>query len=254
MTDAALAVVAELADAEPDPSTAVILSAPEPEPIPDLIVTGDALDRFAKFNPAARDLMREFEASKFIWDKIRALVEDEQTRQDTFDGETKLDTLIRNLVSEIIDWQAVAPGCDQKIAELRARKDKAAAAIEVRKELIQAAMIIANWVGKDEKGKSKSLRLDLATITTRPATPSVDYVDESKIPARFYKRPDPVLDKTTLKTLVLGRYRAMLAALELADDNERNAAITKVIEEYGADEIPGVTVKVDGHTTTIKFT
>lgn len=217
------------------------------EPLPTLIVTADALDRFAKFNPAARDLMREFESAKFLWQGLRELCDDEETRQDTFDGETKLDSLIRKLMVEIIELQTVAPGIDAMIAQHRARKDRADKGIELRKELIQAAMIMANWVGKE-----KSLKLDIGNVNTRPATPTVDYQDEAAIPAKWFKRADPTLDRSGLKKIVLDRYKAFQAALAIDDQTQREQAIAKVQEDFG-DEIPGVQVKVDGHTTTIKF-
>lgn len=233
---------------EQDTLTALTPTAPEREPLPPLVVTVDAFENFNKFNPTARDAMREFESAKFLWDQIRDLTDDDQARQDTFDGQTTIDTLIRNLMLEMLKLEAVGPGCDHVIKMMKERQEGAKKGIELRKAIIQAAMVMANWIGA-----GKGFKCDIGTVGTRIATATVDYVNEAQIPAKFYKRPDPVIDKRTLGRLVLDRFKALKAALDLRDDNDRNAALAKVQEDFG-DEIPGCVVKTDGHTTTISFT
>lgn len=220
------------------------------------VITDDAIKAAAKYDPRAQEL----EAAKRLWTEIEIEVrrgnlepgaeltnDDIRAIQDSFDGATTLDTLIRKLLLDNLQLKTVAPGIDAVIADLQARKKRAADRYAWNEALVEQAMIAANWTTKE-----KAFECDIARVTVRRATAQVDYVDELKIPAIYYKRPDPVLDKATLKTKVMARYKALQAALALKDDNERGAALAKVQEDFG-DEIPGTAVKVDGYTTTIKY-
>jgi signal recognition particle subunit SEC65 len=229
---------------------ALTVTPQEAEPI-----TADAITAAAVYDPRAK----EIEAAKRLWIEIETMVrqdkldpdaelteDDKRTIQDSFDGETKLDSLIEGLIGERIVQESYVPGLDKKIEDMKARKDRAKNRIGWINSLIDQAMVTAGWIGKD-----KTFRCALGTVNTRPATPTVEVLEESKVPSKFFKRPDPTLDKIELNKHVLGRYRAMDAALALRDQTEREQAIAKVQTDFG-DEVPGVRVKIEGYTTTIK--
>lgn len=220
------------------------------------VITDDAITAAAKFDPRAREL----EAAKALWVEIELEVrrgklepgedltdDDIRTAQDSFDGATTLDSLIRRLMLEIIDHETVAPGIDAVVANLKARKERAAKQILWNRALIEKAMIMANWTTKE-----KSLKLDIGQVNCRPATAQIEVINEAELPAEFFKRADPTLDRAALKARVLGRHKALTAALAIRDQSERERAIAQVQADYG-DELKGVEVKVDGYTTTIKF-
>lgn len=171
--------------------------------------------------------------------------------RDTVDGETKdgdgIDDIITDCLKEIDQRLSLIPGCDERISFHRKRKARAEKAIEVSRAFIERAMIIDECVGK---GKGKQLAI--ATITTRPATAQFELTDETAIPAKYFVRPDPVVDTTALKAHVMGRHKAMMKALDIKDQTEREQALAKVQADYG-DELPGCGVKVDGFTTSIKW-
>lgn len=228
---------------------------PIPAPVTP-VITDDVLSEAAKFDPRAREL----EAAKRLWIEIELEVrrgklepgeeltaDDIRTVQDSFDGATTLESLIRRLMLEIIDLDTIAPGIDAVIANLSARKQRAAKGIAWNRALIEKAMIMAHWIGKD-----KALKLDVGNVNCRQANATVEVIEETKIPAHFFKRADPVIDKKTLNEKVLGRHKAMVAALAITDQTEREQALAKVQADFG-EEIPGVQVKVDGYTTTLKF-
>lgn len=219
-------------------------------------LTDDVVTAAAKFDTRAREL----EAAKRLWGEIELEVrrgklepgeeltdDDIRTIQDSFDGATTLDTLIRNLLLDNIQLATVAPGIDKVVADLQARKARATKGMAWNKALIEKAMITAGWIGKES-----TFKCDVASVNVRRATATVEVVEESKIPSEFFVRAEPELSKAILNKKVLDRFKAMNAALALKDQTERETALAKVQEDFGA-EIPGVQVKVDGYTTTVKY-
>lgn len=202
------------------------------------------IERIAHVNKMVRTVMRADKQADEKWTD-----EDQQTLEDTVEGEVDRapKDLIRSFCSALIDHEAVAPGIDAKVGDLRARKSRAARKIELFRALTEQVMLIMGWNTTKQK-----LVLDIATVSTRPATAQIAVTDETMIPPKFWKRPDPVLDKATLRADVLGRYRALEKALSIKDQTDREKALAQVQMDFG-DEIPGCAVKIEGHTTTISL-
>lgn len=210
-----------------------------------------AVERAMQWDPRTREIA----AAENLWFDLEMIVwrqnnpdkeptpEDMQTVRDTFDGATTLDTMIRRTLMDSLELSTVAPGIDLVIKNLEARKERANKAILYNRGIIEKAMITARW---------KKQKFDIATVSVRPATAQIEITDESAVPVKYFKRPDPVIDKATLKADVMLRYKAMVAALEIEDEAERSQAIAKVTADFGP-ELPGCNVKIDGYTTTIKW-
>jgi hypothetical protein len=156
----------------------------------------------------------EIEAARNLLTSIRALVGegDEQTVADTFEGETKLDVVIRDAVIANLEDEARAAGLKSLIDNLTERKKRFEKRIEGREGLIEQAMIIAGWQRQE---------LDVATLSLSKRQPSIEIDDESVIPTNFWKRPDPVLDRAGLKATLNECEKRRAEIAKVADPAER---------------------------------
>jgi hypothetical protein len=195
---------------------------------------------------------RRLEAAKQLRANIRALVaadenggelsaEDRQTIQDTFDGATTLDAEVREALLRMRDDTIIVTGCKAEIENLKARKERCEKRIETLRGFIEQAMAIAEW---------PKLELDIATVYAGKEAARVVVVEEIEIPSQFFRRQDPVLDKSGLNRVVLERHKALTAALSIADQSEREARIEYINREMP--EIKGVTVETGGIKLNIR--
>lgn len=229
------------------------------EPSIEVTLTDESIRSAMSWDPRARkleaqkqlridvkaDLMRDqLEGAELTLDDLAFI-------RDTVEGETKegesLDDLILECLEKIDEGLGVIPGCDARIAVHKARKDRAKKAIEINRLFIERAMIIDECVGK---GNGK--KFPTVTVNTRRATAQFEITDETAIPVKYFIRPDPVVDTDALKKHVTARHKAMMQALDIRDQTEREQALAQVQADFG-EELPGCGMKVDGFTTTIKW-
>lgn len=109
---------------------------------------------------------------------------------DTIEGETDLAEACCVVLEEIHEDEVLLEGLKAKIAELGIRKGRVEKSIETRRNIILMAM---------EKAEIPTIRSPLGTMSAKPTPPKLVIGDEAQIPARFFKTPDPVLDKAALK-------------------------------------------------------
>src|SRR5690606_31317843 len=76
---------------------------------------------------------------------------------------------------------------------------------------------VANWDSK---------KLDIATITRGKSKKKVEIEDESKIPTRFWKQPDPVLSKSALND----EMKAVQSEIDAAQKMEEPARTDQLLE------------------------
>lgn len=141
-------------------------------------LTADALRWEAD---AARDLIAELNSDD------AALV------HDMTEGETGLMEAIDAALDEIDGADVVIEGCKAKIAQLKERADAAERRQERVRTLLEQAMLVA---GLD------TVKRPCATLSVSRRAPKPIYTDESAIPTRFWKQPDPVLDRAAINAAV----------------------------------------------------
>jgi Siphovirus Gp157 len=189
----------------------------------------------------SRILQLEIEAARTLLDGLKAMVgEDEQALYDTFEGETTLDGAIRKTLLANFEDEMCIEGIKVIAEKLKARKERAEKRIEVRRGLIEQAMVLANW---------KKKQFDIATVSVGKAAARVEIEDESEIPTQFWKRADPKLDKAGLGAVLKERDKALTAAEAIKDPKAREQALKRVDEEHPA--IPGAHLETGGVTLTI---
>lgn len=161
-------------------------------------------------------LQRETEAARILREQLIALnADDPDVIRDTIEGETSLHELIASVVEEIAHDQAGVEGIKTHVKTMNGRRERLEARIESRRSAILNAMAV---------GGISTLQLAIATLSRKPVPPKVQIISEADVPAQFWKRSDPELDK-----------KALLAALK---DEQK---------------IPGATLSNGSETISIRF-
>ncbi len=193
------------------------------------------------------DLHRSIEAAKSLRLHLARLLQgedgavDEQALNDTFDGETTLDTEIRTAVLAIEEDEIFVNGCKARETELKNRRLRLERRIEATRGLIEQAMTIANW---------PSHEMDIGTVSLGKAKPRIEIDEESQIPTQFWKREDPTLDRAGLGNVLRERQKAVDAIAKLKTPEERAAAFERLELEMPA--IPGCHLETSGVALTIR--
>lgn len=150
---------------------------------------GDASVSAVRKTPAVRDLEREAEAAQALRVALATQTDDEECIRDTIEGEVDLQTGIANVLALITEDEILVAGIEQKIEQFNTRRAMFKRRIDACRTAIEQAMSIAG---------QETMRLPDATLSLKRTPPRAIVTDEASIPARFWKRPDPVLDKTAL--------------------------------------------------------
>lgn len=112
--------------------------------------------------------------------------DDVEAIADTIEGEIDLRGLICLAAEQNALDVAQVNGIAGLIEDLRARKDRIEKRIAMRRVAILAAMA---------SGEIKTIETPAGTISRKAVPPSVLILEESAIPAEFWKPSDPKLDK-----------------------------------------------------------
>lgn len=161
-----------------------------------------------------RELTREAEAARTLLLNIRDVIgDDEQAAADAVEGETSFNEACAAAIARLAELDTHDAALSAHIETLRARGQR----FKKQAEGIRAALAAAL-----AQADIKKLELPAATLSRRPVAPSVIVTDEASIPADFWKRGEPKLDR-----------KALLAALKDKQD------------------IPGATLSNGGETLAI---
>lgn len=145
------------------------------------------------YDAKAGDLRRQSEAAAGLVAAMRADQHDDETVQDTVEGETGLLEAIGAAISEIDECEMMALGLASKEGQIKARAERYKRRIDTLRGLIEQAMLVADM---------PSIKLPMASLSVKSVPPKPIIIDEAVIPAKFWKQPDPVLDKKALNDAV----------------------------------------------------
>jgi hypothetical protein len=144
---------------------------------------------------AIGDLRQQIEAARALVAELYPILEnDDNTRRDMIEGSTDLHEALRGAVARIVEMAALRAGIEATIKVLKDRLGR----YDQQEERLRTAMLSAMEIG----GLAR-LETPLGTVTRNAVPPSVVVTNEAEIPAAFWKRADPTLDR-----------RALLAALK----------------------------------------
>lgn len=161
-----------------------------------------------------RDLTREAEAARTLLLNITDVIgDDEQAAADAVEGETSFNEACAAAVVRLAELDTHDAALSAHLETLRARRDR----FKKQAEGIRSALATAL-----AQADIKKLELPTATLSRRPVAASVIVLDEASIPAGFWKRGEPKLDR-----------KALLAALKDKQD------------------VPGATLSNGGETVAV---
>jgi hypothetical protein len=168
---------------------------------------------------AGHALHRQTEAARILLANFRdVLGDDEQAIADTVEGETDLVEAIQRGVTRLSEVEAMVTGLNSRMEKLKARCDRLSKQAEHLRTSIQTAMEVSG---------RKTVETELATLSRSRTPPKVVVTKEEDIPAAYWVRGEPKLDK-----------KALLAALKALSQDEK---------------IPGAELSNGGETLTISW-
>lgn len=140
------------------------------------------------------DLGRQAQAARALLADLAS--DDEDLNHDAVEGETNFFETVQRALDRIAEDEALVEGCKVVMERIANRKRAAEARIERMKGAIDQAWQIA---------EIQTHRFPTCTISRKAIPPKLIITDESAIPTRFWKTPDPVLDKKALLDAVKAR-------------------------------------------------
>lgn len=116
---------------------------------------------------------------------------DEDVVRDTLDGATDIEAILDFILLQEGEDQGTLKGIKDFVQTIEARRKRIETRIEALRKLAMKAMQLRG---------DKTIRRPLGTISVQPKAPAIDdtSLDESRIPAKFWKRPDPVLSRAAV--------------------------------------------------------
>jgi len=133
-----------------------------------------------------KNLLQQLDAMLLEYSELK---DDEQLRNDMFEGSTDIKQVIDRIVSsEAYDSQMIE-GIDQHIDQLKKRKERLKYRTEIKRKMIQRVM---------EIGRLRKLEVASGTVTISRSTASVIITDESLIDDKYW-RIKKEINKTEIK-------------------------------------------------------
>lgn len=136
------------------------------------------------------DLSREAEAARALLLNIKDVIgDDDDAAADAIEGETNFKEACARAVERLAELDAHDAALSAHLEKMRARRER----LENQASCIRAALAAAL-----AQADIKKLELPTATLSRRPVAQGLVVTDEAEIPAEFWKRGDPKLDRKTL--------------------------------------------------------
>ena len=140
-------------------------------------------------------IVRDVAEQLDVWEQLRPAIEqavdgDIAALIDTLDGETNLTDALSVIVEESENLKMQIAGIKTRLADLGVRKSRLEKSNSTLRGIVEQAM---------DRAGLPTIKSPLFTVSLRRTAPGLDVADEMKIPAAYWKQPDPVLDRKALK-------------------------------------------------------
>jgi hypothetical protein len=144
------------------------------------------------------NLERETQAATALRDALLRLPDIEPDRDaeligDMVEGETNLREMIAKVMEHLAETEIMLVGIDNKLDTFGSRKRRYVERKEMLRAMIEQAMVI---------GEIKKLELPDATLSLAHRAGGVVIVDEMKIPADYWRKLDPEIDKAKVSSVL----------------------------------------------------
>jgi Siphovirus Gp157 len=146
---------------------------------------------------AVANVQLETAKHRLLRERLLAEVPDLDTEvlADTLEGLTDLREMLAAIIRSALDDDALATGLSTRLSEMKARLERFETCAQRKRELALKAM--------REAEITKLLEPDF-TASLRHGAPTLEVVEESKIPAAYWKPQLPKLDRQGLLTALKG--------------------------------------------------
>ena len=114
---------------------------------------------------------------------------DQETLADTLEGITDLREMLAEIIRSALDDEALAAGLSTRLSEMKARIERFETSAKRKRELALKAM--------NEAEIPKLLVADF-TASLRHGAPTLEVIEENKIPAAYWRPQPPKLDRQGL--------------------------------------------------------
>lgn len=135
----------------------------------------------------AHDLYAQTNAAKLLLQQYASILgDDDAAKSDMVEGETNLDEAIARAAARILEIEALEAAIKDVIQGAQTRLKR----LQDQRDLLRTSLSVAL-----EVAGRKRMETPLATISLRPVPPKVEITDEAVIPAQYWKRAEPTVDK-----------------------------------------------------------
>lgn len=191
------------------------------------------------------DLARQGEAAAMMIEYLKAVHEDDDPDlvEDVIEGETDFKEVLARADDQIAEAEMMAAAIKDRETALAQRRKRFEDRATFLRHCVTMAMIQANG-DQAERPLPFTITLPTATFTVKDGKPKVIIEDESKLPAEFWRVPEPVIDRAKLNE----RVKAALDFIKngpLMEDDDSDADSGPTIPE-------GVTLSDPGFTLTVR--
>ena len=118
---------------------------------------------------------------------------DEQTIQDTVEGETDINLMLEAIVRSSLDDTCMVNAINDRITVMQERRARIGFRATQKRDLVQRVM--------ERTGIKKLSPADM-TVSLRISPPHVTITDETIIPFNFWIKQPPKLDKAAIKAAI----------------------------------------------------
>ncbi|CCE05815.1 hypothetical protein BRAS3843_1480046 [Bradyrhizobium sp. STM 3843] len=204
---------------------------------------------------ARRDLAKELAAADALKLQLAELCGEGETDtvllKDMIEGSTNLIETVDAMLMQIMIDGANLTGLDKAKSTMDARKKRLEDRVDTMRTMLASALEIL---------EERRFERPVATITLKPTPRKVLITEESEIPERFWKRPDPVLSKKDLadelkahEQTLQGKLDEIRAAVEAGVISAEQAEEQRERVRAAFPNIPGAELDGGGTTVQIKF-
>jgi len=115
--------------------------------------------------------------------------DDDELLRDMIEGETGFVECLTKVLHRIDDDTLLVNGIIGRVGELDERKERLTKRIDRARACIEAAMMVS---------ESPKIETPIGTVSPKRLPPSLNLIDEHKIPAGYWKRGEPQLDRKAI--------------------------------------------------------
>ncbi len=145
----------------------------------------------ARISAPNESIIRELSKFRLLRDRLLTEIPDidSETLSDTLEGITDLREMLAEIIRSALDDEALAAGLSTRLSDMKARIERFETSAKRKRELALKVM---------NEAEIPKLAVDDFTASPRQGAPTLEVVEETKIPAAYWMPQPPKLDRQGL--------------------------------------------------------